>query len=192
MTANDPESPESVAFGDQLKRLEQMADGLARNRRHNDAERVYAEIARVAPRHATALQYLGSRALARGDLEAAQSFFERTIRCAPRAAMAHQNLGIVLRARGYPEGALRAFEVALELRPDVALWWVNRGDMLRTLDRREEAVAMYQQAEYLGGELLDQALEKDADSNQRRQLLGAAHYLAQARMQAMESAMFRN
>lgn len=192
MTPNEPEAPANVEFSQQLKQLENMAEGLVRNRRPDDAERIYAEIARVAPRHVTALQFLGSRALGRGDLEAAQSFFERMVRCAPRAAMAHQNLGIVLRARGYPEGALRAFEVALELQPDIPHFWVQRGDMLRTLDRRDEAIAMYQQAEYIGGDLLSLALENDEHSNQRRQLLGAAHYLAQARMQAIEEAMHRN
>jgi aspartyl/asparaginyl beta-hydroxylase (cupin superfamily) len=192
MTTDETTEPDAVEFREQIGRLERMASELARNARHDEAERIYGEIARVAPNHAHALHYLGSRALVRGDLDTAQEYFVRTIRLAPRAASAHQNLGVVLRARGYPEGALRAFGVALQLKPDAPMIWLQRGDMLRTLDREEEAIAMYQQGEQLCGDLLTQALQIPEGANQRKQLLAAAHYLARARTRAMDAAMHHN
>lgn len=185
---NETDLPPAIELSDQIRRLEQMGAELARDGRHEDAERIFREIARVTPQYVPALHYLGGRALVRGDLEEAQEFFERTIRIAPREAMTHQNLGIVLRARGYPEGALRAFDITLKLRPDLVMAWIQRGDVLQALGRREEAVASYGRAENLCGDLY--GLAQSSESQRlKRTVLRAAVHLSRARMAAVREAL---
>lgn len=185
---NETRLPPAVELSDQIRRLERIGAELAREGRHEDAERIFREIARVTPRYVPALHYLGGRALVRGDLEEAQEFFERTIRIAPREAMTHQNLGVVLRARGYPEGALQAFDITLKLRPDLVMAWIQRGDVLQALGRREEAVACYGRAESLCGDLY--GLAQASESRRlKRTVLRAAVLLSRARMAAVGEAL---
>jgi aspartate beta-hydroxylase len=188
MTPNDPDAP-ALELPEQIRQLERFGAELVRNQQHEDAERIFHEVVRVAPRHVAGLQYLGSRALKRGDLAAAQDYFERTIRVAPRAAMTHQNLGIVLRARGYPEGALQAFDIALKLKPNLTMGWIQRGDVLQALGRREEAVAAYLRAEALSGSLFAMMTAAQGAPRARRAIERAAALLAQAKLASVNDAL---
>ena len=186
---NESSLPPAAELPEQIRRLEDIGAEMVRGDRHEDAERIFREIVRVAPRHASALHYLGSRALLRGDLDEAQELFERTIRIAPRAAMTHQNLGIVLRARGYLEGALQAFNIALQLRPDLTMAWIQRGDVLQALIRREEAIASYKRAEDLCGDLRILAGASPEASRTRHSVTRAMIQLARARLAAVGEAL---
>ncbi|HEX5313810.1 MAG TPA: aspartyl/asparaginyl beta-hydroxylase domain-containing protein [Gammaproteobacteria bacterium] len=187
---NEPEKlPPIAELPDQLRVLQQSGAELARRGLHEDAERIFRELLKAAPRHLPALHYLAGRALARGDLDEAQNFLERAIRINPDTAMPHQNLGIVLRARGFPEGALLAFDTALRLRPDLTMAWVQRGDVLQALGRREEAIAAYQRAENLSGDL--RALLRAAGDTPRvrESVRRAARHLARARLAAVSEVL---
>ncbi|MGH8160775.1 MAG: tetratricopeptide repeat protein, partial [Gammaproteobacteria bacterium] len=188
MTENEPAPPPALELREQVRQLEQIGSELVRNEQHEDAEQIFREVARVAPRHVPALKYLGDRALARGDLETAQEYFERTIRIAPRAAMAHQNLGIVLRARGYPEDALLAFNIALKLEPGLTMGWIQRGDILQALGRRDEAVAAYLRAEELSGNLLALSMAAEDSPRARWAIERAAVLLARAKLGSVNEA----
>jgi len=165
---------------EQLRILDANAAELIRQGRHDDAERVVGQIVASAPRHVPGLQYLAGRALARNDLDTAQSHLEQAIRCAPRAEGLHQNLGIVLRAKGFPAGALKAFGHALRIAPDMGMIWIQMGDVLQALGRHEESLAAYCRGERILGFLPRAAAA--SGGRVRRALMRAARTLQQGRV----------
>lgn len=152
-----PIEPAEMELPEQVRLLEINARALAEAGNHGDAERLFSQVLQVAPRNITALQYLATRALFRNELEQAQSFIERAIRINPERAELHQNLGIVLRARGFLSGALMAFDHALYRNPRLAIAWVQRGDILQGLEKIDESIASYRQAEQIAGNLVQLA-----------------------------------
>lgn len=185
-----PPSPATAELREQVRQLEQTAGQLVRTKQYDEAEKLFREIARVARRHIPSRQFLGSRALARGELQNAQDRFEEIIRIAPRSAIGHQNLGIVLRARGYPEGALKAFDVALKLSPQLTMIWIQRGDVLQALGRREEALGAYLRAEQLSGNLFALASKTLETSPRTHQaVMRAASMLSRARRDVARQAL---
>lgn len=185
--AQDSEMPPEMSLPEQVQLLNANAEVLAREGRHDDAERVVRQVLQAAPRHIPALQYLASRALTRNDLEGAKRYLERAIRAAPRMVMLHQNLGIVLRAQGFLTGALKAFGVALRIDPSVGMIWVQLGDVLQSLGRHEEAIAAYCRSEAILGFLPRAASE---NHGRVRQALGrAAKTLQQARVKSVSDAL---
>ncbi len=151
------ELPPSIEPPEQIRLIEMNARALISAGNHADAETLFLQLLKAAPRHVPALQYLASRALEAGRLEQAQHFIERAIRADPSRAELHQNLGITLRARGFLKGALLAFDHALVRNPHLAIIWIQRGDVLQALGRSDEALAAYRQAESLIGNLLQLA-----------------------------------
>lgn len=183
----DPGLPPEISLPEQLQLLNANAETLAREGRHDDAERIVRQVVEAAPRHVPGLQYLASRALARHEFESAQGYLERAIRCAPRMPMLHQNLGIVLRARGFSAGAIKAFCYALRIDPGLGMIWVQLGDVLQSLGRHEEALAAYSRCELIFGSLLRTASE--APGRAGRALARAGNILLRARAQAVDKAL---
>jgi len=176
-----------MSLPEQLQLLNANAEALAREGRHDDAEKIVRQVVEAAPRHIPGLQYLASRALARKELETAQKYIEQAVRCAPRAAILHQNLGIVLRARGFSAGALKAFGVALRLNPGLGMLWVQMGDLLLSMGHDKDALAAYIRGEDILG-----PLERAAAINRGRLgmiLNRAGRTLVQARSQAVGKAL---
>ncbi|MDN5865413.1 MAG: aspartyl/asparaginyl beta-hydroxylase domain-containing protein [Gammaproteobacteria bacterium] len=188
---NEENQLPSADLPEQIRQLEAIGVEMIETERHADAERIFREIARVSPRHVSALQYLGNRAMQSGALEEAQELYERAVYAAPGMAAIHQQLGLVLSARGYPDGALRAFDTVIRLEPAFASGWILRGAVLQELGRREEAVAMYQQAETLCSDLLEFALARSGLSGMHQQILQASHHLAYTRSTAVKEALER-
>lgn len=183
----DSELPPEISLPEQLQLLNTNAETLAREGRHDDAERVVRQVVEAAPHHVPGLQYLASRALARNEFESAQGYLERAIRWAPRTPMLHQNLGIVLRARGFSSGALKAFCFALRINPKLGMIWVQLGDVLQSLGRHEEALAAYCRSELIFGFLLRVASETPGRVGQT--LARAGNILLRARAQAVDKAL---
>lgn len=179
----DSNLPPELSLPEQLQLLSANAEALAKQGRHDDAEKVVLELIKASPRHIPGLQYLASRALARRDFDTAQRYLEKAIRAAPQMAMLHQNLGVVLRARGYLEGALKAFGVALRINPQVGMLWVQLGGVLEALGHEEDALAAYCRSELLIGPL-GQAIT-GARGRNRKALALAATALLRGRMKAI-------
>lgn len=179
--------PPEISLPEQLQLLNANAETLAREGRHDDAERLVRQIVEAAPRHVPGLQYLASRALARNDLKQAQDYLESAIRWAPRMPMLHQNLGIVLRARGFHAGALKAFSFALRIDPGLGMIWVQLGDVLISQGRREEALGAYCRSELILGFLLRAASGTQGRVGQT--LARAGNILLRARVQAVDKAL---
>ncbi len=183
----DRELPPEMSLPEQLQLLNANAEALAREGRHDDAEKIVRQVVEAAPRHIPGLQYLASRAIARNDFESAQKYIEQAIRYAPQAAMLHQNLGIVLRARGFSAGALKAFGVALRHNPGLGMLWIQMGDLLLSMGHDEDALATYCRGERILG-----PLEQAARSDRGRIgmiLNRAGRTLTQARSQAVSKAL---
>lgn len=176
-----------MSLPEQLQLLNANAEALAREGRHDDAEKIVRQVVEAAPRHVPGLQYLASRALARKELESAQKYIEQAIRSAPQAPMLHQNLGIVLRARGFSAGALKAFGVALRLNPELGMLWVQMGDLLMSMGHNEDALAAYIRGERILGPL---ERVRTGDKGRLGMILKrAGRTLVQARSQAVGKAL---
>ncbi len=176
-----------MSLPEQLQLLNANAEALAREGRHDDAEKIIRQVVEAAPRHVPGLQYLASRALARKELESAQKYIEQAIRSAPQAPMLHQNLGIILRARGFSAGALKAFGVALRLNPGLGMLWVQMGDLLMSMGHNEDALATYIRGERILGPL---ERVRTGDKGRLGMILNrAGRTLVQARSQAVGKAL---
>ncbi len=183
----DKQLPPEMPLPEQLRLLNANAEALAREGRHDEAEKIIRQVVETAPRHIPGLQYLASRAMARNELESAQKYLEQAIRYAPKTAMLHQNLGIVLRARGFSEGALKAFGVALQCNPGLGMLWIQLGDLLFSMGHDLDALASYCRAERILGPLERVAR---ADGGRLGMIINrAGQTLIQARSQVVNKAL---
>lgn len=115
------------------------AERLARAGRHEAAAALYREVLTVVPDHARALNFLAMRALAEGDLAAAQDWIDRAAAGSPRLALVEANRATILYARGEREAALQALLAALELDPEFAPARLDAGLLLDELGRPRDA-----------------------------------------------------
>lgn len=125
-----------------------IRDSLALLQRgENDAakEKLLRVIAAV-PRHAEALQLMGSIALIGGKPGEAVDWLERALAVDPRHAIACSNLGLALRRLNRNDEALAQFEKAAALNPGYAEAHSNSGVILNDLGRFSEALAAYDRA----------------------------------------------
>lgn len=149
-------TPNETSIADlpeQLKLLETHALNLARENKHEDAERLYREILKTAPHNMAGLRYLAARAVVKRDFNRAQIFIERAIKVAPRKPALYQNLAIILRAKNLLEEALQAFRISLQLNPNQPLCWIQQGDVFQALGRTNEAITSYNHAASITGSL---------------------------------------
>src|ERR1700682_591682 len=82
------------------------------------------------PAQAEAIYAQGMQALQQGDLEAAQTAFERVARLVPGSAEAHNSLGWVLLAQEKLDAAIREFQVAVKLSPEFPQARINLANAL--------------------------------------------------------------
>ncbi len=114
-------------------------------------EALWQRVAAVDPANPAAFDWLGARALARGEVAAARGLFERAIAADPDSPLGYRNLGVVLLTRLHdPAGALPLYEKALarftsrpDLAQDAAEARINYGTALFQVGRGDEALAAF-------------------------------------------------
>ncbi len=126
--------------------LLQQAVALHQQGRLREAEQLYGEVLRLAPRQFDALHLLGVIARQQGNAGRAVELIEQALALKPDQAIAHCNLGAALHDLGRDEQALASYDAALRLNPRYAMAWANRGNALRRLGRPREAVDSYERA----------------------------------------------
>jgi len=138
--------PPSFGAIPSLDALMAQAQALHHGGRLAQAEPVYREVLRRAPRHVDALHGLGMLALQTGHAQAGADLIAQALAVDPAQASAHGNLGYALHLLGRHEDALRSLDRALELQPALLEALNNRGNTLSALGRHDAALASFERA----------------------------------------------
>jgi TonB family protein len=121
--AQDPQDPSNPAD------LVKSAEAAVRRADYTTADRLYAKAAAGAdrPEIASALLYLGVRAMGSGNILAGEGFFERVIKIDPKGPQAGPALSWLasMRAKNDPAGAEDLFKQALEAENPTSLEYVD-------------------------------------------------------------------
>jgi tetratricopeptide (TPR) repeat protein len=97
--------------------LAQAALGLMRERRLDDAARVWSQVLAIAPDHPQALFHMGQHSLLRKDLPAARQLLERAARADSKNPAVSLNLAFVSRAAGDNGGEMAWLVRSLTIDP---------------------------------------------------------------------------
>jgi protein O-GlcNAc transferase len=111
-----------------------------------DAEAIYQQILVLQPKHAGAINGLGSIACQTGDFETGVDLIRRAVTLRPDYAAAYINLGNALSALGRWEEAIAAYLRAIDLDPRSARAYGNLGNACKDALQLDEAVASYESA----------------------------------------------
>jgi protein O-GlcNAc transferase len=111
-----------------------------------DAERLFKDVLRTAPKHVAALNLLGVVLTQSGKFAEAETYLQRALREYPKSDATLYNYGLVLKALNRPAEALDRFSQALRLNPKAAETWNNRGTVFNDLARYDEAIADFDKA----------------------------------------------
>lgn len=141
-SARDPK-PDTVR---QIEMLAESARLLAERGEILEAEKVYREIAAVAPYHIPALNFLATQALRRGEHATSKAYLETALRADSSRPILHQNLALAHRAGGELDQALAALERATALDPELRTAHLHKGAVLEDMGRNEEAIISYWRA----------------------------------------------
>ena len=104
----------------------------------------------MAPADANPRLALGNLYYRRGDMAAAEQFFQSALTLAPDVPEVYNNLGVLYAHRGAYDRAVTALEKALELEPGNAVTEYNLAFSLQALDRNDQALDHYRNALALG------------------------------------------
>ena len=129
-----------------LDTLMAQAQALHHAGRIEQAEPLYREVLRRAPRHFDALHSLGMLAFSAGHPQAAADLIAQALAVEPQDASAHGNLGYALHVLGRHALALESLDRALAIQPDLLEALNNRGNTLSVLGRHDESVAAFDRA----------------------------------------------
>ena len=88
-----------------------------------------------------------------GDLAAAEQLYRSLLTQNPRDFASLHLLGVLRAQQGHPEEAAELTGRALRVDPSVAMVWCNQANILADLGRREEALASYDKAVSLSGDV---------------------------------------
>lgn len=122
------------------------AVSLHRQRRLQEAERVYRQVLQNEPTHPGALHMLGVARHQQGDHAEAIELIGQAIALGPPSAVYLNNYGLALHALGRTAEALDCFRRALEIRPQYAQGLANLGMVHEAMGDTEEALAGYCEA----------------------------------------------
>jgi len=109
------------------------------------AERLYRQVLSVQPRHAGALDMLGTLAIQTGNAAVALTFFAQAVEVAPDRPLYHVHLGEAQRRTGNSEIAERSFREAVRLAPDSLEAHDALAALLKTGGHFEAAAAEYRE-----------------------------------------------
>jgi tetratricopeptide (TPR) repeat protein len=119
---------------------QELANGLSRAGRFDEAMRHYEAILARTPCYLGALTNLGAAHERRGNVDEGIRHYERAIGCDPGYASAYRNLGAALARKGDLKRALEALRKAMSLSPDdeelrAAIAELERIERLERLER---------------------------------------------------------
>ena len=124
----------------------ELAVGLHRRGRLDEAERIYRQVLQQEPDDPDALQLLGLIERDRGRHERAVELIGRAAGLRPGVSAYRSKLGLALRGAGRPAEAAAAYRTAIELDPSSADDHVGLGQVLKELGELDEAIAAYHAA----------------------------------------------
>ena len=119
---------------------------LHRQRRLDEAERIYDAILATEPQHGDALHLSGVLKYQRGQSAEALRLVAAALKVAPGSVDVLASYGVILDAIKRHEEALASFDRVLAMGRDDAGAHYNRGNALRGLGRHAEALASYDRA----------------------------------------------
>jgi len=122
------------------------ADGFYRANRLDEAEGIYDEILRAAPRNKIALHRLSLIATHRRDYPRAEALLKKVIKLEPKNPGHYSNLGCILQEDNRPEEAIAVLTRAISLQPDFKDAYLNRANSLTVQGRIDAAIADYRRA----------------------------------------------
>ncbi len=93
--------------------------------RYPQAEAIFHQILRLAPKHADALHLLGVIALQDAKIEEAIKYFSRAISSNSSNPVYFSNLGLALQYQGKLDEAITSYRKAIAIAPDYADAWYN-------------------------------------------------------------------
>jgi tetratricopeptide (TPR) repeat protein len=125
-----------------------------RQRRFPEAQKCYAALLEIHPKHVGAHIGLASTLEEQGDFQEAQKQYEEALRLEPNSAALYNDLGRILQRQQKPAESLEYFDRSLQLHPDSAETWNNKGIAQEQLGRWEAARECYQRAVKLDSEQL--------------------------------------
>lgn len=122
------------------------AERLGRQGQAGTSARLWEQVLAKAPQHSGALNHLGTRALAGGDLAQARPLLEAATRGQPPLAIAHANLARVLAQMGDPEAALASLDRALKIEPSAYAAHLEKANLYGRLGRVRDQALAYESA----------------------------------------------
>jgi protein O-GlcNAc transferase len=111
-----------------------------------EARAAYEEILAVDPRHADAVNLLGTIAIQTSDFQHAVQLYAQAIEIDPTNLVAYCNSALALGALQQFEAALARYDQAIALKPDFAESHFNRGNVLWNLKRLDAGLASFRRA----------------------------------------------
>ncbi|MDE2461085.1 MAG: aspartyl/asparaginyl beta-hydroxylase domain-containing protein [Gammaproteobacteria bacterium] len=129
--------------GAEARDIAQLADAARRSAQANEtraAAELYAQLLQRDPGHAEALSYLGTQAMAAGDLTRSLELYQRAVAAHPEDAALFKNLALAQRACGALPEALATLDAALRLQPEYPVVHLHKGMVLEQLGRRGQAL----------------------------------------------------
>ncbi|MFY2762940.1 aspartyl/asparaginyl beta-hydroxylase domain-containing protein [Arenimonas sp. MALMAid1274] len=129
-----------------IQALAAEAERLGRQGQSATSGRLWEQVLAKSPGHPGALNFLGTRALASGDLVQARQWLEAATRAQPPMAIAHANLARVLAQAGEPEAALAALDRALKIEPGAYAAHLEKARLYGQLGRVRDQALAYQSA----------------------------------------------
>src|SRR5215469_16916545 len=124
-----------------MNRLLQQALAFHQSGNLAEAERLYLQLMRTAPKDASAPHFLGVVRAQQGRNREALALMDKALALKPDAPEILSNYGNVLRAEGRLSEALAAHDKALALKPDYAPALNRRALVLRDLGRLDDGLA---------------------------------------------------
>jgi len=134
----EPVIPADVSF--------EEAEAVYRERRYDEAVDLFTVYSEHHPDNAWGHYMLGLSARQAGELEQAESSFERTLSLDPNHVKSMLNLSRVLLEDGRPAEALAQLEVALDIDPASDDGYRLRGIAYYDLGRNEDAIDSFREA----------------------------------------------
>jgi Flp pilus assembly protein TadD len=138
-----------------IDRAMQIASEYYQAGKLEEAERVCRQILAVQPRHAGALNLLGTLSYHAGYNDVAIELIRRAVAIDPAVSAYHSNLGNLLRVTGHVDDAITVYQAALVLTPDMGEIHSNLASALAEKGRLEEAIASYHRAIELRPKLVE-------------------------------------
>lgn len=123
-----------------------LAIGLAKSGRVDEAKKQYEEALRIYPEYAEAHNNLGNLLMNENQLEQAINRFREAITHMPENASFHNNLGTAFGRQGKPAEAIPEFEQAIQLSPAYVEARVNLANAYLATDRVDEAILQLNEA----------------------------------------------